>query len=230
MVRPDGPSGPSGGSRENDRMAETFTVQLRSTRGKQHARRVRRGGAVPAVLYGHGQETLSLAIPAEQVAAAVRHGSRLVELTGAVQEKALLQELQWDTYGAQVLHVDLARVSEDETVHVKVPVELRGKAAGATEGGIVEHVLHELEIECRATQIPDKLQVGINELRIGAEVRVADLKLPEGVRVLAEPDSVVVQCVAPRKEEEEPAAEVIGAAEPELIGRKPAEEEAEGAA
>jgi large subunit ribosomal protein L25 len=205
-------------------MSDTLSVQARSTRGSQHARRLRRSGQVPAVLYGHGQATMSLSIPAEQVAAAVRHGSRLVDLTGAVAEKALLQQLQWDTFGTHVLHVDLARVSEDETVQIRVAVELRGTAAGSKEGGIVEHLLHELEVECLVTHIPDKLQVSVVELKVGGEFKVADLKLPEGVRVVNDPDAVVVHCVAPRAEVEEAAPE-LGAAEPELIGRKAEAEE-----
>lgn len=206
-------------------MAEALTVETREWRGSRHARRQRGKGHVPAVLYGHGQETVSLSLPSAELSAALRHGARLVDLKGAVAEKAFIRELQWDTFGLHVLHVDLARVSEDETLRVKVPVELRGSAVGVKEGGVVDHHMHELEIECRATAIPEKIQVNVNELHLNQAITVADLKLPEGVQVLDEADEIVVQCVPPR-EEVEPGAD-LGAAEPEIIGRKPEEGEEE---
>lgn len=204
-------------------MAEALTVEIRNSRGSRRARRQRAQGHVPAVLYGHGQETVSLSLPSAELSAALRHGARLVDLKGAVAEKAFIRELQWDTFGLHVLHVDLARVSEDETLRVKVPVELRGSAVGLKEGGVVDHHLHELEIECRATNIPDKIQVNVNELHLNRAIAVADLKLPEGVRVLDDADEIVVQCVPPREEAE--AAGELGSVEPEVIGRKPEEEE-----
>jgi large subunit ribosomal protein L25 len=204
-------------------MAATLTVSLRDNRGKLNNRRLRRSGAVPAILYGHGEQNVALAIPAEQLSAAVRHGARLVDLAGAVKETALIHDVQWDTYGTHMLHVDLARVSADETIELRVHVELRGTAKGATAGGTIEHLLHELEVSCRATNIPDKLQVNIADLDVGGEIKVSQLKLPEGVTVLDDPDSVVVQCVAAREETEEAATE-MGGLEPEVIGRKAAEE------
>src|SRR3990172_346594 len=107
-------------------MAETLNVKTRETRGKRDARRLRRAGSVPAILYGHGEANHSLAVGADEMAAIVRHGGRVVELKGAVNEKALIRDLQFDTYGIHVLHVDFARVSEHERVEVKVSIELRG--------------------------------------------------------------------------------------------------------
>jgi len=146
-------------------------------------------------------------------------------LQGAVSEKAFIRELQWDVYGTGVLHLDLARVSADEKVEVQVPIELRGEAPGVKEGGIVTHLVHEVEVECLVTAIPEKLTVNINELKLGDALLVGDLNLPAGVKLLSAPDAVVVQCVEPKPEEEEVA--VGEGAEPEVIGRK-AEEEEEG--
>src|SRR5436190_9769521 len=101
-------------------MAENLKVEPRKNRGTRHSKRLRAGGKVPAVLYGHGEKTVSLTVPAEQITAAVRHGSRVVDLKGAVSDSALIRELQYDTFGLEILHVDLARVSADERVHVKV--------------------------------------------------------------------------------------------------------------
>jgi large subunit ribosomal protein L25 len=207
-------------------MAESLNVKLRDTRGTRHARRLRRGGSIPAVLYGHGEATHSLTVVADEMAAVVRHGGRVVELRGAVNEKALIRELQWDVYGLHVEHVDFTRVSEHERIEVKVRVELRGQAAGVKDGGVVEHFTHEIEIECEALSIPDRIEVGIHELKIGDSITAGDLQLPPGVKLISDAEAVVVQCVEARPEEEEGAAAAPGAAEPELIGRK-AEEEVE---
>ncbi len=205
-------------------MSETLSVQVRGDRGKRNARRARRAGSVPAVLYGQGAENLSLAIPADQVAAAIRHGARLVDLTGAVNEKAFIRDLQWDVYGTTVLHMDLTRISEDQMVRVKVSVELRGTAQGIKDGGVVDHHMHELDIDCRVLAIPEKITVSINDLQLNGVITVADLHLPDGVVVHADPEDVVVQCILPREESEESGADA--SAEPELIGRK-AEDESE---
>jgi len=205
-------------------MSEALTVKLRETTGKRNARRMRLSGTIPAVLYGHGEKTTSLAIPAEQVSAALRHGARLVELQGDVSEKAFIRQLQWDTYGAHVLHMDLTRVSEHEKIQMKVPVELRGQAPGVKNGGVVEHLLHEVEIECAASAIPEKLQININDLELDGEITVAQMQLPTGIQVLAEPETVVVQCVMP-KAELETEGDLGGVAEPEIIGRKASEDE-----
>jgi large subunit ribosomal protein L25 len=129
-------------------------------------------------------------------------------------------------YGLEVLHADFTRVSEHERIEVKVSVELRGQAPGAKDGGVVEHFTHEIEIECEALSIPEKIEVHIGELKIGDSITAADLKLPPGVTLISDPEAVVVQCVEARAEEEEEGAAAPGAAEPEVIGRK-AEEEGE---
>ncbi|MBN2022891.1 MAG: 50S ribosomal protein L25 [Pirellulales bacterium] len=210
-------------------MAETLQVGLRDSRGKRNARRMRKGGAIPAILYGHGQDCVALSVPADAMGAALRHGSRVVELAGAVTESALIRELQWDTWGTRLLHIDFTRVSADEMVTVTVAVELRGEAPGVKAGGMIEHFVHEVEIECLATAVPDKLAVNVNHLELGGGVTVADLPLPQGARCLDDPETVVVQCVLPTEAPEEQAVEgAEGEAEPEVIGgRKEKEEESE---
>jgi len=207
-------------------MAEVLNVQVRESLGKRNARRLRRRGGIPGVLYGHGQETISLWVPADQFEAALRHGSRLVTLAGAVSEQAFVRELQWDTWGKQVIHVDFTRVSAHERVRVTLPLELRGEAPGLREGGVLKHLLHQLHVECAATAIPDKLHVNINHLALGASITVGGLELPEGLTPLDDPDLTVVECAVPVEVEEEAPAEA-GAVEPEVIGRKKEEEQEE---
>jgi large subunit ribosomal protein L25 len=207
-------------------MAEVLNVKLRKETGKRPVRKLRREGTIPAVLYGHGEQTLSLSIPQVEVSSALRHGSRLVELKGELTEKAFIRDLQWDTFGLEVMHMDLARISEHERVKVQVGIDLRGEAPGVKEGGVVQHLLHELSIECAVSAIPDKIHVSLNSLAKGSEIKVSDLTIAEGITVLTPPDELVVQCIEPVEEPEEAAVSAEGA-EPEVIGRKAEAEEEE---
>ena len=207
-------------------MAEVLHVEKRTSRGTKNARRQRAAGTIPAILYGHGKETVSLSVPANEIAAAIRHGSRLVQLEGEVKDNALLRAVQWDTFGTDVLHVDLTRVSVDERITVNLRVEIRGTAPGTKEGGTVQHLVHEVEVECPAMAIPEKLELNINTLGLDETLTVADLKLPEGATLLLPEDKVLVQCVEVQELEE--LDEGISApAEPEVIGRKEEEGESE---
>lgn len=203
-------------------MADTLTVENRESMGTRAAQRIRDNGRIPAVLYGHGEATKHLTIQADQLAAVMRHGGKLVELKGAVNESAFLKELQWGPLGMVVLHVDMTRVSAHEKVEVTVPVELRGEAPGAKEGGIVEHVVHEVEILCPARSLPEKLSLKINGLHLDDALHASDLSLPEGASLITAAETLIVHCVLPAAEEEAVPGE---AAEPELIGRKAEDEE-----
>lgn len=207
-------------------MAEVLDVEQRDTQGKRNARRMRRSGSIPCVLYGHGENVVSLAVNSTQMATALRHGSRLVELRGAVNESAFIRELQWDVYGTEVLHVDFTRVSLDEKVEVSVLIEMRGEAPGVKEGGVVELLIHELQLECPAGSIPDKLELNINNLHLGGQLTVQDLGLPDSATVIGDAEAVVATCHLPAEapEEEEGAGE---SAEPEVIGRAAEESEDE---
>jgi len=207
-------------------MSEAISVENRDLTGTRNNRRLRRSGFVPAVLYGHGLENLSLKVRECDLAAAIRHGSRVVDLTGAASESALIRAVAWDTFGLEILHVDFARVSADERIEVKVPIELKGQSPGVKEGGVIELLIHEVEIECPALKIPDKLVLGISDLKIDDSLTTSDLVLPEGVQLRSHVGEVVVHCVMPKEQEEE-APEVAAPGEPEIIGRKPDQEEAE---
>lgn len=211
-------------------MAEQIHVQKRHSLGKRNNERLRRAGQIPAILYGHGEEPVSLALAADKFEASLRHGAKVVDLDGDASGKALLQEVQWDTFFQQVLHVDLLRVRAGEKVKVDVPVELRGESAGVLEGGVLEQVIHSLEIEVALDLIPDKLHLNIKNLKIGDYLTAKDIvDLPAGATILSDEDEMIVHCVARAEEEEEAAAAEEGAAaEPEVIG-KGKEEEEEGA-
>lgn len=200
--------------------SESLEVMPREATGTKECRRMRRQGLVPAVLYGHGEACINLMAKREAIEAVVRHGSMFVELHGAVTSGAVIRELQWDTFGTRPLHIDFVRASKSERVHVKVPLDMKGEAPGHRNGGVVTLVVHELELECTPDAIPDHLHAVINSLDVGGHITVADLELPPGARVIADPDEVLVTCVRPGEKAEAEES----ASEPEVIGRKPAED------
>jgi len=202
-------------------MSDSVEVKLRKETGTRASRKLRREGLVPAVLYGHGEKCVDLVATRDAVHAAVRHGSRIVELKGAVKTGALIRELQWDTFGVEPVHVDFLRVSATDRVKVKVPVDLKGECPGQRAGGVVNLILHEIELECRADAVPEKIHAAVGKLQIGGTIKVHDLELPVGAKALADADDAVVTCTVLVDKGDEAAA---GGAEPELIGRKPTEE------
>jgi large subunit ribosomal protein L25 len=211
-------------------MAETLVLaaQKRQGRGTRKAEKLRKAGIIPAIVYGHKEDTVSVSVSHHDLMSAIAHKARVVDLNvdGAVQ-KALIRALQWDHLGKDVLHADFYRVSADERITVSVPLELRGIAPGVTGGGFLDQPLHTLEVECLAIAVPESIRVAINELQVGQAIHVRDLHLPEGVKAMDDPDAIVVQVSAPQAEPAAGAVEAAGAAEPEVIGRKVAEEEEE---
>ena len=215
-------------------MAEAFVleVQARPKSGTNAAKQLRKSGLVPAVIYGHKEATASLAVSGDTLYKAIRRGVRIYDVTlnGAMQ-KALLREVQWDPLGHDILHADFYRVSADETITLDVKVELRGTAPGVTAGGVLVQQIHSLHVECLIVNIPESIRVMINELQIDQSIKVADLKLPEGVKVKNDPDTIIVQVSQKVIEEIAPAVvagPVAEGAEPEVIGRVKGEEEEEG--
>jgi large subunit ribosomal protein L25 len=214
--------------------AVTLDVQERKGNGTRQARRLRKSGQVPAVLYGHKEATVSVVLKAEDIARAIRHGARVVDLKlGGKLEKALIRDLQWDPLGHDIWHVDFARVSAEERITIEVRIELRGAAPGVAAGGVVVQSIHNLTVECPVISVPESIRVAVNELQLDGVIQVKQLQMPPGVIVKNDPDAIVVSCV-PKAIEAEPApaaaAAVPGApekAEPEVIGRKVEEGEAE---
>jgi large subunit ribosomal protein L25 len=207
-------------------MAENLNVKRREKLGGSNNRRLRKLGQVPAVLYGHGEVSVPLAIDSVAVMGVIRHGGKLVRLQGDLSEGAFIKAVQWDVYGKDLIHIDLLRVSETEKVRTTVTIELKGTAAGLSEGGIIEFVVHELDIECPAAAVPEKLVININDLHLGKAIHAHEVTLPEGATALDDEDMVIVHCIAPHVEAD---AEVAGAAEPggvepELIRKEKAEE------
>ena len=143
----------------------------------------------PGVVYGHKQDNAQVAVSAEELDRAIRvqHARVLdLEIDGKM-ETVLIRELQWDYLGAEMVHVDFARVSKDETVKVVIPVKLKNTPK-STGGGVLDQPLHTLHIECPAASIPDDITLDITELTLGNPIHVRELTLPAGVKVSYEFD------------------------------------------
>jgi large subunit ribosomal protein L25 len=203
----------------------------RTESGKGVARKLRAQQRVPGVLYGHHRDPQPLVIDARELDRLIEHHATettVVELSLDGQTvRTLIREVQRHPFKRQVLHVDFQALVAGEKVTVDVPIVLHGTPAGVRMGGILDQVLRELTVEVDPANIPNHIDVDVSALELAQSLHVADLKLPEGVKVLDEPDATVCVVSAPRvAEEETPVEEAAEGAEPELI-RKTKEEESE---
>lgn len=206
-------------------MSDTLEVTSREKLGSRNSHALRCEGNLPAVLYGHKEASVNLTVPAAQVRKVIDHGGKIVQLQGAASGQALLQEVQWDTFGISLVHVDLLRVSAGEMVTVEVPVELRGEAPGEKAGGVVSQVRYSVEIESPPAAIPEKLTADISKLEIGDTYTIEAIgDLPEKAKFLTELDRVLVNCVPAAGEPEE--TEEAAAGEPEVLSKGGGDEEA----
>jgi large subunit ribosomal protein L25 len=200
-----------------------LVVQRRTQSGSAACRRLRRSGIVPGNVYGHAAPPVAVSVPGDVLKPIVLGGIRVVdlELDGQV-DKALLREVQWDTYGVSIRHFDLMRVDPNERVTLVIPLELKGTAPGALAGGVLEQPLHSITVDCLAYQIPDSIPVRIGSLDVGQAIHVRDLEIPENVHCHNPPDAIVVHVIQVQAKEIQPVEVAAAATEPEVIGRKPA--------
>jgi large subunit ribosomal protein L25 len=218
----------------------TVEAKPRDDRGKNAARRLRRQGQVPAVLYGGEGKSLTLAVNAKQLAAILRsqsgHNTIFKVKLPSGDQSAMLKDWQVDPLLGSLLHVDLLRVAMDVRMRVMVPVHTFGEPQGVKlQGGIFEMVTREVEIECLPSDIPGEIRVNVSELMIGKQLRAGDLPVDAAkIKLVSDPNRVVAHVVALRAEEEKPAeaaaAEAAAPAEPEVIKKGKKEEEGEEAA
>jgi large subunit ribosomal protein L25 len=216
---------------------------LREERGKNAARRARKNGQVPAVLYGGTGEAIAVSLNSKQLSTLLRsehgHNSILKLKMAGGEEAAMLKDWQVDPVAGTLTHVDLLRIAMDVRMKFNIPVHTFGEPAGVKlQGGVFEVVSREVEIECLPADIPDEVRIDVSGLMMGKQLRAVDLPLDkEKVRLVSDPQLMIAHVVAPRAEEEKPAeavaADAAAAAEPEVIkkGKKEVEGEegAEGA-
>ena|SRR5437870_4028535 len=220
-------------------MASTTTkldVASRTASGSRAARRLRRRGVVPGVLYGGDGESLGFEVDARELRMALASSGAVLDLSvdGQAPSPVVLKEAQRDPVRGQTIHVDLLRVRLDQAIHAAVPLELAGveDAPGVKEGGVLEQITRELNVEALPTAIPESIVHEVGEMQIGDTIALAAVAMPPGVTLLDDVEEAIVATLSPPRlqveEEEEPEAET------ELVGEgeEPAEgaEAAEGAA
>lgn len=206
-----------------------LAAEPRTTTGSRAARKFRKQGLIPAVVYGHKEEVAHVTVNAEELDRAIRvlHARTFQLSIGAKMDTVLIKELQWDHLGKEMVHVDFERRSLTEIVRVTVPVELRGMPK-ATGGGVLDQPLHTLHVECPFGSIPDTIRIDITGLTLGQPIHVKELTVPEGVKVLDPGEAVVVHLKLPGAEAvEAPVAEGEGAEPEVLTAKKPKEGEEE---
>lgn len=213
-------------------MEEIFLdIQPREEIGKARVKTLRHKGFVPAVIYAEGKESLAVKVSHKEFLQLI-HQHRLENMVINLKAKddkkqksrsCLIKEIQYDPVNDEVMHVDFNEISLTEIIKINVPVVAKGEAVGVKqEGGSLEHILWELEVECLPTQIPKNIEVDVSSLKIGDSIHIKDITFPGEIKVLNSPDAILFSVSAPIKVEEAaaPAAEGEAAQEPEVIREK----------
>lgn len=220
-----------------------LTAQVREKAGKGVARSLRRNKMVPAVLYSHGK-SMPIAMANKEVTSVLNteggeHALITLKLEGAKKDAdrmALIKDYQVDPISGTLIHVDLMEVAMNEKVKIQVAVHITGNSIGVKEGGILQHALRHVDVECLPNQIPDALNMDITALKVNESYHVRDIKAPEGVKILTDADATIVIIQPPisdaKLEAMLSAAPAAEGGEPELVKKtgKEGEEEAKGAA
>ncbi|MDP2980765.1 MAG: 50S ribosomal protein L25 [Candidatus Omnitrophota bacterium] len=212
-------------------------ANLREEKGKELNKKLRKAGLVPGVVYRKGEAALSLKMDSKSLSKVLRTeaGENVIIklfVEGDKKKKeriVVIKELQKDPVKDTLVHLDLNEISLTETLKVKIPLMAKGEAIGVKqEGGVLQHVMWEVEVECLPTNIPDKIEVDITNLKIGDTLSLKDVLFPEGVKILGDLESIVFSVEHVKAVEEVIAAPLEGeSTEPELIREKKEKEEAE---
>lgn len=202
-------------------------AEVRDRTGSRYAARTRAQGKLPAVIYGHRQDPLHVSVDAHELIELLHHNAHLIEVEVAGKsEPCLVKDVQWDHLGKRIIHVDLTRVDLSEEVEVEIELKLVGEAVGLKQvGALLEQAAATIEVKCRADAIPEFLTHDVAAMDVGDSLLVSDLKLPAGVTIVSDPDTLVAHISVTKEEVEEEAAAAEGSAEPEIIGK--AEDEGE---
>ena len=207
-------------------MSTTYTLpaKARDKVGSNAVKRLRNNGSIPSILYGHKQESINLSISKIDLHSALKAKARMVNLKwDNNNENAFVKEVQYDSLGNEILHVDFTRVDVGEKIKLEIPVELYGEPVGHKKHGVLEHLLKKIGIECVVTSIPEKIRVDVSGLDVNQSILVKDLQALEGATIVNDPDTMVasVHLVAEEKEQIDDTL-----SEPEVIaGKKEAEGE-----
>ena len=208
---------------------ELRDAQKNKGTGTRVARRLRKNGRIPAVIYGHKQAVVPVTLSHDDVLRLVKTPGHLAELDlgGATTETVLIRDVQWDHLGKEILHLDFARVDAEEIIETEVSVEVRGVPAGIAEGGVLEHLVRSLRIRCPAGAIPSSIKVDVNHLQVDQGIHVGDLTLPPDVTVDADSDLLLAHVVTRAAAPEPVEAVAETPTQPEVIKPERKEKEKE---
>jgi large subunit ribosomal protein L25 len=212
------------------RLETIVTAQPRASRGKNEARRTRRSGLIPAVIYGAFKDPVAVSVSPKDISKIIHsrtgHNSIFdVEVEGVERTPVIVADEQYDPIKGHLLHIDLRRIDLTRKLKVAVPVHVTGEAKGVKQqGGVLDVVTRTIEIECIPDDIPNQFDVDVTELMIGSTIRVSDLALKEGVRVLTAGDAVIAHVVGIK--EEVVATPEVAVVEPEVAVKKGKKDEA----
>ncbi len=206
-------------------------AKLREEIGKEAVKKLRRQGLVPAVAY-KGKKSVNIKVPAKDFLDVIhtKAGENVVinlQVEGKEASRTvIIKEIQYHPIKEGILHIDFNEISLTEAITVKVPIKVLAEAEGVKEGGVLEHILWEVEVECLPTQIPEDIPVDVSSLKIGDSILVKDLQVDPPVKILNDPETTVITLAVPHVEEAEPVKPEGELAEPEVITeKKPKEEE-----
>lgn len=206
-----------------------LSTEKRAGIGKNAVKQLRQKGLVPGVIYGHGQAPAAIAVAEKALQDALKHHAHFMELDcGGTIETALLQDLQYDVFGQHVIHADFLRVDIDEPVDVVIGVEFVGHPKGASAGGILQRIMDEIKVRCPPRIIPDVVTVDVSALDVHQQLLMKDLKLPEGVKLMEDPDKAICAIVTQKVVEAAPAAAAPEGAAPEVIKKEEKKSDEEG--
>lgn len=202
-------------------------TSLREGKGKKLAKKLRKSGMVPAVIYGKDFEAMSIEIPEKDFSRGLTtHGTNALFniKIGENSYTAIVHEVQRAPLSKEIFHVDFYKVSLDTKIQTSVPIKLEGESRGVKAGGILEQIMWELQIEVLPLEIPEHIVVDVTSLNIDSEIRVKEISCPENITIVSDPEEVVV-AVKTLRAEEEVAETEEAAAEPEVIKKGKEEEE-----
>ena len=211
---------------------DKLTARARQDTGSSKSRALRAQARIPAVLYGHKEETLHIDVSEEEMLNVLRSGHHIVDLEhDSGVKRAVIKDIQYDTLTEKILHIDFNRVAAGEKIKVELPIRLQGTPVGANQGGILQQEMEIISVECMPENVPDEIPVRVSDLEINDSLHVSDLPEIPGLKYAADGKHVVAHVLPPRKEEvvEEITEEAPAGAEPEVLTeRKETEEPAEG--
>jgi len=210
----------------------TLTAAKRERTGSRYSRRLRDAGSLPAVVYGHKEEPVSISVNMHETMLLLQKGEKLFELDlDGSKQHVLLKDLGYDYLGNNIIHADFSRVSLDERVDTKARLSFVGEATGLKESGaIMMHPINDIELNVLITNLPDHIDVDVSAMEVGDVLHASDVKLPiDSMQLLTDPNAIIAQIVLKAVQVEEDEAGEVSAegTSPEVIGEKPAEEKAE---